>query len=97
GEVFVGLHHGELVIADQGPGITDEDLPRVFERFYRATTSREQPGSGLGLAIVAQAAREHGGSATAGRTPSGGTLMRFTVPLESGAEQADEPEAVPAV
>ncbi|MGH3743962.1 MAG: HAMP domain-containing sensor histidine kinase [Mycobacteriales bacterium] len=97
GEVFVGLHHGELVIADQGPGIADEDLPRVFERFYRATTSREQPGSGLGLAIVAQAAREHGGAATAGRTPSGGTLMRLTVPLDAAADHPDEPAPVPAV
>lgn len=97
GEVFVGLHHGELVIADQGPGIADEDLPRVFERFYRATTSREQPGSGLGLAIVDQAAREHGGAATAGRTPSGGTLMRFAVPLDAPSDPADEPDRMPVV
>ncbi|HEX7356024.1 MAG TPA: HAMP domain-containing sensor histidine kinase [Mycobacteriales bacterium] len=96
GEVFVGLHRGELVVADQGPGIADEDLPRIFERFYRATTSREQPGSGLGLAIVAQAAREHRGTVTAGRTPTGGTLMRFTVPVDDSAERPDEPEPVPA-
>jgi two-component system sensor histidine kinase MprB len=81
GEVFVGLHEGELVVADQGPGIEDADLPHIFERFYRATTSREQPGSGLGLAIVAQAAQEHGGEVVASRTPTGGTLMRLTIPL----------------
>jgi two-component system sensor histidine kinase MprB len=82
GEVFVGLHRGELVVADQGPGIAPEDRPHVFERFYRATTSRDKPGSGLGLAIVAQAAAEHGGSVQAGETPTGGTLMRFTIPLD---------------
>lgn len=96
GEVFVGLHDGELVVADQGPGIADEDLPHVFERFYRATTSREQPGSGLGLAIVAQAAQEHGGAVEAGRTPTGGTLMRLSVPVaEQPAREQPEPVAVP--
>ncbi len=81
GEVYVGLHRGQLVVADQGPGIDAEDLPHIFERFYRATTSREQPGSGLGLAIVAQAAREHGGTIVAESTPAGGTRMRLTIPL----------------
>lgn len=80
GEVFVGLKHGQLVVADQGPGIAEQDLPRVFERFYRAPGARELPGSGLGLAIVAQAAADHGGAASAERAPGGGTLMRLTIP-----------------
>jgi two-component system sensor histidine kinase MprB len=92
GEVFVGLYEGQLVVADQGPGIAEEDLPHIFERFYRATTSREQPGSGLGLAIVAQAAQEHGGTVAAERTPAGGTRMRLTVPLVA---DAPEPAKVP--
>ncbi len=80
GEVFVGLREGQIVVGDQGPGIADEDLPHVFERFYRARGARELPGSGLGLAIVAQAAADHGGSASAERSEGGGTLMRLTVP-----------------
>ena len=81
GEVYVGLRGGQLVVADQGPGIADEDLPHVFERFYRARGARELPGSGLGLSIVAQTAVEHGGRVSAERTPEGGTLMRLTLPL----------------
>ncbi|HEV7207810.1 MAG TPA: HAMP domain-containing sensor histidine kinase [Mycobacteriales bacterium] len=82
GEVFVGLRDGQIVVGDQGPGIADEDLPHVFERFYRAPGARELPGSGLGLAIVAQAAADHGGSASAERGEGGGTLMRLTVPAQ---------------
>jgi two-component system sensor histidine kinase MprB len=81
GEVYVGLRRGQLIVADQGPGISDEDLPHVFERFYRARGARELPGSGLGLSIVAQTAIEHGGRVSAERTPSGGTLIRLTLPL----------------
>ena len=60
-----------LEVADAGPGIADEDLPRVFDRFYRADTSRTMPGSGLGLAIVRQVAVRHGGAVWAGRAPGG--------------------------
>ena len=85
GEVFVGLRDGTVVVADQGPGIADEDLPHVFERFYRARSARELPGSGLGLSIVAQTAREHGGSVVAERAPEGGTLIRLTLPAPQDA------------
>lgn len=84
GEVFVGLQNGALVVADQGPGIAAEDLPHVFERFYRARNAREMPGSGLGLSIVAQTAADHGGTVSAERTPDGGTLVRLTLPLLAG-------------
>lgn len=69
-----------LQVADQGPGITDEDLPRVFDRFYRSTEARTLPGSGLGLAIVRQAALRHGGEVLAGRTPEGGALFTMRLP-----------------
>ncbi len=62
---------------DQGPGIADEDLPFVFDRFYRSTAARGMPGSGLGLAIVRQVAHAHGGEVTAERAEGGGTLMRL--------------------
>lgn len=69
-----------LEVADAGPGITAEDLPRVFDRFYRATTSRTMPGSGLGLAIVRQVAVRHGGAVWAGRAPEGGALLAMRLP-----------------
>jgi len=77
--VEVQLRDGELVVRDHGPGISDDDLPHVFERFYRATAARGMPGSGLGLAIVRQVAEAHGGTVVAERAPEGGTIMRFKV------------------
>ena len=55
------MRDGEVSVRDHGPGIDEEDLPYVFDRFYRARTARGQPGSGLGLAIVKQVADAHGG------------------------------------
>jgi two-component system, OmpR family, sensor histidine kinase MprB len=69
-----------LEVADAGPGISDEDLPHVFDRFYRADTSRTMPGSGLGLAIVRQVAVRHGGAVWAGRAPEGGALLVLRLP-----------------
>ncbi|HEV2778742.1 MAG TPA: HAMP domain-containing sensor histidine kinase [Actinophytocola sp.] len=69
-----------LEVADQGPGIADEDLPRVFDRFYRSQEARTLPGSGLGLAIVKQAAVRHGGQVLAGRAPDGGALFTMWLP-----------------
>ena len=69
-----------LEVADAGPGIAEEDLPRVFDRFYRAATSRTMPGSGLGLAIVRQVAVRHGGAVWAGRAPEGGALLAVRLP-----------------
>jgi two-component system sensor histidine kinase MprB len=77
GEVEVTVRDGELVVRDHGPGIDDEDLPYVFDRFYRARSARGMPGSGLGLAIVRQVARAHGGDVVAERAPDGGTVMRL--------------------
>ena len=57
---------GTVMVADQGRGISDEDLPHVFDRFYRSTESRGMPGSGLGLSIVKAVADRHGGVVRAG-------------------------------
>jgi two-component system, OmpR family, sensor histidine kinase MprB len=74
-EVDVGLHDGRLTVRDHGPGIADEDLPYVFDRFYRARSARGLPGSGLGLAIVRQVAEAHGGQVSAEHADGGGTRM----------------------
>jgi len=77
GEIEVAVRDAEVTVRDHGPGIDDEDLPYVFDRFYRATSARVLPGSGLGLAIVRQVAQAHGGTVVAERAEGGGTLMRF--------------------
>ena len=76
-EVEVRVRDGELVVRDHGPGIDEEDLPFVFDRFYRAASARGTPGSGLGLAIVRQVAETHGGTVTAERAEGGGTMIRL--------------------
>lgn len=74
-EIEVRLRDGRLTVRDHGPGISDEDLPYVFDRFYRARSARGLPGSGLGLAIVRQVAEAHGGEVAAERAEGGGTRM----------------------
>ncbi|MGH9094015.1 MAG: HAMP domain-containing sensor histidine kinase [Acidimicrobiales bacterium] len=70
----------QLDVRDRGPGIAPEDLPKVFDRFYRAPSARSMPGSGLGLAIVRQVVTAHGGTVTA-TTPDGeGTLVHIELP-----------------
>ncbi|MDQ7793550.1 MAG: ATP-binding protein [bacterium] len=71
-----------LRVADDGPGIAREDLPRVFERFYRADKARSsrQPGAGLGLAIVKHVAGAHGGEASVSSEP-GRTVFTLRLPL----------------
>jgi two-component system sensor histidine kinase MprB len=77
GEVEVEVRNGEVTVRDHGPGIAEEDLPYVFDRFYRASSARGLPGSGLGLAIVRQVAEAHGGQVVAERAEGGGTIMRL--------------------
>jgi len=77
GTVEVSVRHGEVTVRDHGPGIDEEDLPYVFDRFYRARSARGLPGSGLGLAIVRQVAQAHGGTVVAERADGGGTIMRL--------------------
>jgi two-component system sensor histidine kinase MprB len=74
-EIEVAVRDGRLVVRDHGPGIADEDLPFVFDRFYRARGARGMPGSGLGLAIVRQVAESHGGDVIAEQADGGGTRM----------------------
>jgi two-component system phosphate regulon sensor histidine kinase PhoR len=70
-----------LTVADSGPGIPEEDLSRVFERFYRVDKSRARPGgTGLGLAIVRHLVELHGGEARAQNAPGGGAVFTIRLP-----------------
>jgi two-component system sensor histidine kinase MprB len=77
GPVEVRVTAGEVAVRDHGPGIAAEDLPHVFDRFYRSPSARGTPGSGLGLAIVRQVVESHGGTVTAEAADGGGTLVRL--------------------
>ena len=71
---------GEVMVRDHGPGIPEDDLPFVFDRFYRAAGARRLPGSGLGLAIVRDVAERLGGSVSAANAGDGGACLRLQVP-----------------
>jgi two-component system sensor histidine kinase MprB len=77
--IDVHLHDRQLTVHDDGPGIPAQDLPHVFDRFYRAANAQAIPGSGLGLAIVRQTIENHGASVTAEAPPNGGTTIRITL------------------
>jgi two-component system sensor histidine kinase MprB len=83
GPVEVRLAHGELTVRDHGAGIDPGDLPFVFDRFYRALSTRAAPGAGLGLAVVHEIAVGHGGEVAAESAQGGGTLMRLTIPTSA--------------
>ncbi|WP_433239759.1 sensor histidine kinase [Streptosporangium sp. CA-135522] len=80
GPVTVRLRGGELTVRDRGPGIPRDELPYVFDRFWRSSSARSMPGSGLGLAIVAQAVRDAGGQIALENAAGGGTLARMRLP-----------------
>ncbi|MGH9124363.1 MAG: HAMP domain-containing sensor histidine kinase [Acidimicrobiales bacterium] len=79
--IEVSLHRvgprWQLQVRDHGPGIADEDLPHVFDRFYRSSSARPLPGSGLGLAIVRQVVESTGGAVSAATAAGGGAMVRI--------------------
>ncbi|TXK39757.1 cell wall metabolism sensor histidine kinase WalK [Nonomuraea sp. C10] len=79
-EVEVTLRDGELTVRDHGPGIPEEELPHVFDRFWRSPSARSLPGSGLGLAIVHQAVKEVGGEIRLRNAADGGVVATMTLP-----------------
>jgi signal transduction histidine kinase len=75
-----------LTVADEGPGIPEADLPRVFERFYRVEKARSRGnrdpgGTGLGLAIVKHLVELHDGRVTAANRPQGGAIFTVELPV----------------
>ncbi len=90
GRVTVRLVDGCLVVDDEGDGIAPEDLPHVFERFYRSQESRSMPGSGLGLSIVRQVAGRHAGTVEAGDLPPG---WRPPDPAPAGHRDSSRPHS----
>jgi two-component system sensor histidine kinase MprB len=88
-ELQVGPHGVE--VRDHGTGVEPDDLPYVFDRFFRGTNSRGRQGSGLGLSIVRQVAEQHGGSASVTNAVDGGAI--FTLYLPGVPAENDEPVA----
>ena len=89
GVVDVAVRAGVVEVRDQGPGIASDDVPLVFNRFYRAPAARAMPGAGLGLAIVKQIADAHGGSVSIGRASQGGAVVRLELPAEAPATEGE--------
>ena len=84
--VRVVVENGRVSVTDHGPGIADEDLPRIFERFYRSPAARGMPGAGLGLAIVGGVAQANDGTVAVRTGPHGSTFTLAFPPLPSVAE-----------
>ena len=95
GVITVRLTGDRLRISDQGPGIAAEDLPLVFDRFYRSQQARTTPGSGLGLSIVAQTIKAHGGWVKAGLSADGGA--EFTVRLPGSSDPFESPATTASI
>jgi two-component system, OmpR family, sensor histidine kinase MprB len=91
--VEIRLAGSELTVRDHGRGISPEDLPHVFDRFYRGAESRGRPGSGLGLAIVRQVVEQHGGAVSAEAPPDGGTAMRVRLPRAESLPGVSAPDS----
>ncbi len=77
GPLDVVVHPDGVTVLDRGPGIADDDLGRVFDRFHRSSEARSLPGSGLGLSIVRAVAERHGGTVSAANRPGGGAAVGF--------------------
>lgn len=80
GTIEVALHDGVLTVRDHGPGIPAEELPYVFDRFWRSPSARALPGSGLGLSIVARTVEQVGGQVTLSHADGGGTVATVRLP-----------------
>ncbi|MFI6037835.1 ATP-binding protein [Streptomyces sp. NPDC051315] len=80
GTIAVRLTGGVLTVRDHGPGIPEDELPHVFDRFWRSPGARALPGSGLGLSIVARTVQQAGGDVSLSRAQGGGTVATVRLP-----------------
>jgi signal transduction histidine kinase len=71
-----------IMIADDGPGVMPDDLPRIFDAYYQSEPSRQRGGNGLGLALARWVTEQHGGTISATNRPKGGCGIVFSLPLE---------------
>ncbi len=81
GVVEVSVDEEGVRVRDHGSGVPEQDLPHVFDRFFRGESARGLQGSGLGLAIVRQVAEQHGGSVSAANAPGGGAVFTLALPI----------------
>jgi two-component system sensor histidine kinase MprB len=79
GRISVDVAAGTVTVSDDGPGFDAQDLPYVFERFYRSDAARSEPGSGLGLSIVKQIVDDHDGEVFARNNDVGGAAVGFVL------------------
>jgi len=87
--VHVTVDGTGVTVRDHGQGISEHDLPHLFDRFYRGENSRARQGSGLGLAIVRQVAEQHRGTISAANAPDGGAVFTLTLPGAVVIDQVD--------
>lgn len=92
GTVTLSMSDGHVIVSDEGPGIAEEDLPHIFDRFYRSDQARNTPGTGLGLSIVSHTINSHGGWVTAGRAASGGAEFTAWLPSTPPPPDAEDDE-----
>ena len=81
GPIEVTVVDGRVTVRDHGPGLREDDIPNLFDRFFRSVDMRSKPGSGLGLSIVKSIVEQHGGEVFAGNAPNGGAALGFVLPL----------------
>ena len=86
----------EVTVSDSGPGFTADELPHLFEPFYRGDARTGRTGTGLGLAVARGLVEAHGGRIWAENRPEGGGVVAFALPLTAPGLPAETPERVPA-
>ena len=91
GTIEITVDGDGVRVRDHGPGVAEQDLPYVFDRFFRGTHSRGRQGSGLGLAIVRQVTEQHGGTATVSNAPDGGAVFTLRLPVVAAGNDGGPP------
>jgi len=87
-------HSVAIAVKDSGIGISEKDLPHIFERFYRGDPSRSQAGAGLGLSFARAVARAHGGEITVENNRPSGAVFRVTLPTAAISDPSFQPASL---